>query len=85
MKKLIGRLYRRFFLQKHKFPPTTYVHHRRGGVIFEIELNWYDEDLLPVSLVREAKSGKTFSIRHHEILEFVELRGAQPTDGIAID
>lgn len=84
MKKLISKLYRRFFLKKHKFPPTVYIHHRKGAVVFEVELNWYDEDLQPVSLVREVKSGKSFSIRYSEMLEFVELSGNAPQDGIEV-
>lgn len=84
MKKFLSKLYKRYFLKKHLFPPTTYVHRRKSGVVFEIELNWYDEDLEPVSLVREVKSNKSFSIRHYEMMEFVELQGNAPTDGIEI-
>jgi len=85
LSKYIGRLYRRFFLKKHKFPPTTYIHRRKSAVVFEVNLNWFDEDLEPVSLVREVHSGKNFSIRYHEMLEFVELIGNAPNDGIAIE
>lgn len=84
MKKLLSRLYKRFFLRKHKYPPTTYIHRRKAAVVFEIELNWFDEDLNPVSLVREVRSGKNFSIRYSEMLEFVELTGNKPDDGIEI-
>jgi hypothetical protein len=84
MKKLIARIYKRFFLKKHLYPPSVYIHRKNSAVVFEIELNWYDEDLEPVSLVREVKSGKSFSIRYHEMLEFRELSGNKPTDGIEI-
>lgn len=84
MKKLLSKLYKRYFLKKHKFPPTTYIHRRKSGVVFEVDLNWFDEDLEPVSLVREVKSNKNFSIRYYEMLEFVELQGNAPTDGIEI-
>ena len=84
MKKLITRLYKRFFLKKHKFPPTIYIHKKNARVVFEVELNWFDEDLLPVSLLREVKSGKNYSVRYHEMLEFIELRGNKPEDGTEI-
>lgn len=84
MKKFLSKLYKRYFLKRHKFPPTTYIHRKNAAVVFEIELNWFDEDLEPVSLVREVKSNKNFSIRYYEMLEFVELQGNAPTDGIEI-
>lgn len=84
IRKFLSKLYRKYFLQKHLFPPSVYVHRKKSGVVFEIELNWYDEDLEPVSLVREVKSGKSFSIRHYEMQEFVELQGNNPDDGIEI-
>lgn len=84
IKQLLSRLFKKYFLKKHLFPPTTYVHRKHSGVVFEIELNWYDEVLDPVSLVREVKSGKTFSIRYSEMQEFVELTGNSPDDGIEI-
>lgn len=83
-KNLLAKLYKRYFLKKHLFVTTTYVHRKHSAVVFEIELNWYDEALDPVSLVREVKSGKSFSIRYDEMREFIELRGNAPTDGIEI-
>jgi hypothetical protein len=83
-KSLLAKIYKRYFLKKHIYPPTTYVHRKNSAIVFEIELNWYDEVLDPVSLVREVKSGKTFSIRYAEMQEFKELSGNAPTDGIEI-
>lgn len=84
IRKLFVKILRRKFLKVHKFPITTYVHREHSGIVFEIDLNWYDEDLNPVSIVRECKSGKTFSIRDDEMIFYVELRGNAPTDGIEI-
>lgn len=83
-KRLFARFFKKYCVKKHVFPPTTYVHRKNSGVVFEIELNWYDEDFEPVSLVREVKSGKSFSIRHYEMQEFKELQGNTPEDGIEI-
>jgi light-regulated signal transduction histidine kinase (bacteriophytochrome) len=81
MKKLLGRLYRKFFLKKHQLPVGVLIHRRKNTVIFEIEFNWYDEDFQPVSLIREVKSGKIFSIRHAEMYEFKEYAGSDPNAG----
>ncbi len=86
IRKLINRLFRNRYLLKHKFVPAIYIHHNKGGVVFETQFNWYDEDLLPVTIVREIKSNKTFSIRHHEMLEFVELSSKHtPNDGLSVE
>lgn len=84
MKKLIAKLYRRFFLKKHKYPPSTLIHRKKATIVFEIEFNWYDEDLQAVSLVREVHSGKIYSIRDLEMLEFREFVGSDPNAGTAL-
>lgn len=83
MKKWLSKLYIRFFLKKHKFPPASLIH-RKNRVLFEIEFNWYDESFQPVSIVREIKSGKIFSIRFDEMLEFREYSGDDPNAGSTI-
>jgi hypothetical protein len=81
MKKIIRWLFLKFCAKKHQYPPGVLVHRRKATVLFEIEFNWYDEDFLPVSLVREVHSGKVFSIRHYEMFEFKEYAGSDPNAG----
>ena len=50
-----------------------------------IEFNWFDQDLLPISLVREVHSGKKFSVNHYEMYEFKEFQGRDRTVGNSID
>lgn len=75
MMKLIGRLYRKFFIQKHLFPAGTLVHPRKGTTVFEIEFNWYDEDMQPVSIVRQVANNQIASIRYNEMRGFKEYSG----------
>lgn len=84
MKKLIGKLYRYLFLKKHKYPASTLIHRRKATIVFEIEFNWYDESLQPVSLVREVHSGKIYSIRSDEMMEFREFIGPDPNAGTSL-
>jgi hypothetical protein len=81
MKKLLFRFFVKFFLKKHQYPAGILIHRRKATVLFEIELNWYDEELIPVSLVREVHSGKVFSIRDYEMFEFKEYAGSDPNAG----
>lgn len=82
MKKWLGRLYVRLFLNlKHDYPAGILIHRKNGKVIFEIEFNWFDEDLIPVSIVREVQSGKIASIRYFEMKEFKEYSGNNPNAG----
>jgi len=79
----------RFFLKhkytkQHHYPTAILVHRRKAKVIYEIEFNWYDNDLLPVSLVREVISGKRFSISYYEMYEFKEFAGSDYTIGNSI-
>lgn len=84
MKKRVLRFFKRFFLKKHQYPAGILIHRRKAVVLFEIEFNWYDEDLNPVSVVREVKSNKTYSVRHDEMFEFKEYSGSDPNAGNAL-
>lgn len=75
MMKLLGRLYRKMFLRKHLFPVGCLVHPKKGTVVFEIEFNWFDEDMQPVSVVRQVSDNKIFSIRYNEMRGFKEYSG----------
>ena len=75
-KKAIKALYLRYCAKKHKYPPSCLVHRKlNGSLVFEIEFNWYDENYEPVSIVRDIKTTKVFSIRYLEMKEFVEYTG----------
>lgn len=75
MKKLLGRLYRKLFIKKHIFPVGTLVHPKKGTTVFEIDFNWYDEDMQPVSIVRQVNNNQIASIRYNEMLGFKEYSG----------
>lgn len=81
MIKLLVRLFKSYILGKHQLPPGVLIHRRNGTILFEIEFNWYDETLNPVSLVREVHSNKIFSIRDSEMREFKEYSGSNSTAG----
>lgn len=80
MIKLILKLLKKF-LAKHKYPKGVLVHRKNGAVVFETEFNWYDESLEPVTVVREVKSGKIFSVNSLEMMDFVEYTGSDPNGG----
>lgn len=75
MWKLLGRLYRKLFIKKHLFPAGTLIHPKKGTTVFEIEFNWYDEDMMPVSIVRQVSNGQIASIRYGEMKGFKEYAG----------
>lgn len=81
MKKIIRWLFLKFCAKSHQYPPGTLIHRRKARILFEIEFNWYDEDMIPVSLVREVHSGKVFSVRDSEMFEFKEYAGTDPHAG----
>lgn len=84
MKQFFRNILIKFFVNKHKYPPSTLIHRKKNPVIYEIEFNWFDESFSPVSIVREVKSNKIFSVREDEMLEFVEYSGANPNPGGSI-
>jgi len=81
--KLLGKLFpkqlntyfRTVFLKKHVYPTSTLIHRKKASIVYEIEMNWYDEELNPVSIVRDVKTGKVFSVRLTEMIEFKEYTG----------
>lgn len=80
----LQRLFKKHVIKTHKYPAGCLIHRRNAGVIFEIEFNWFDEDLEPVSVVREVKSNKIFSVRYLEMMDFVEYSGSDPNPGNAL-
>ena len=72
------------YVKQHQFPVTTLIHRRKAKIIYEIEFNWYDHDLMPVSLVREVLSGKRYSVSYHELYEFKEFQGKDRSIGSSI-
>lgn len=84
LESLLMQLFKKRVLKKHLFTVGTYVHRKHASIVFEIDFNWYDEEILPVSVVKEVRSGKIFSIRHEEMINFVELKGNSPLDGTEI-
>jgi hypothetical protein len=81
MKNILYKLFIRFFLKKHQYPPGVLIHRRKAKILFEIEFNWYDEEFQPVSIIREVHSGKVFSVRNYEMYEFKEYAGSDPNAG----
>lgn len=75
MMKLLGRLYRKLFIKTHLFPVGSLVHPKKGTIVFEIEFNWYDEDMQPVSIVRQVSNQQIASIRYAEMQGFKEYSG----------
>lgn len=75
MMKLLGRLYRKLFIRKHLFPAGVLIHPKKGTTVFEIEFNWYDEDMQPVSVVRQVSNNQIASIRYNEMQGFKEYSG----------
>lgn len=73
------------FVEQHQYPASTLIHRRKAKIIYEIEFNWYDDTLLPVSLVREIHSGKRFSISYYEMYDFKEFQGRDRSIGDSID
>lgn len=71
--------------KKHPFPASSIIHRKRGTVLFEIEFNWYDENFLPISLVRQTITGKKYSISYYELLEFKEYAGVDSQAGTTIE
>lgn len=65
----------RFVLRKHRFKPSDLIYKSGTRVIYEVDMNFYDSKLNPVTIVRRF-GGKThlYSIDHHSILEYVEYR-----------
>ena len=78
LKKLLSKLFFKYVRKTHKYPASCLVKRKNSDdhFVFEIEFNWYDENLEPVSIVREQRTHKTYSIRHEEMAEFVEYTGS---------
>ena len=74
-------LFKNKYAKNHTFPVSTLVHRKKARVIYEVEFNWYDNELKPITVVREVQSGKVFSISGLEIDDFKEYSGADVSAG----
>ena len=82
LQRIINSLYLKYVKPKHKYPTSVLIHRRaNASMVYEIEFNWFDENMEPVSVVRDVKTQKIFSIRSTEMLEFVEYTGSDPNPG----
>lgn len=75
MTKLLGRIYKYLFIKKHQFPAGCLIHPAKGTIVFEIEFNWYDENMEPVSVVRRVSDNVIASVRYAEMKGFKEYSG----------
>jgi hypothetical protein len=73
------------YLKQHQYPASTLIHRKNAKIIYEIEFNWFDDKLIPVSLVRETQSGKQFSVSYYDMYEFREYQGRDRSAGNSID
>jgi hypothetical protein len=83
-KEMLNEIVRVRYLEKHQYPLSTLIHRKKAKVIYEIEFNWFDDNLTPVSLVRETQSGKQFSVSHLDMYEFKEYQGRDVNAGNTI-
>lgn len=83
-KLLIFRLFVKYFLPKHKFLPSALIYREGTRTLFEVDSNYYDKDLNPVTIVRAYPLGKQLmGISRHDILEFHEYKSI-PSEGLAM-
>lgn len=63
------------FLRKHIFKPSDLIYKTGTRVVYEVEMNYYDKNLDPVTIVRRF-GGTThlYAIDRHRILEFKEYK-----------
>jgi len=65
----------RFFLSKHKFKKGDLVYKDGTRTLYEVDENYYNTNLDPVTIVRPYPLGnQVFGIDKHDILEFLEFR-----------
>lgn len=62
-------------LKKHKYPEAVLIHKPSQGVVYEIQKNYYDLDLKPVSLVLEYGGTRVLTISEIDMLEYREYTG----------
>ena len=84
IKFFIYKLFIKYFLQKHKFLPSTLIYRDGTRTLFEVDSNYYDIDLNPITIVRAYPIGKQLmGISRHEMLEFREFKSMH-TEGMAM-
>lgn len=78
---LIRFLIKNKFVNKHQYPESTLIHRRKAKVLFEVEFNWYDKELKPISVIRAVKGGQIASVSDSEMYEFKEYEGQDRNAG----
>lgn len=74
--RLISYLFKKFCLESHKFKPSALIFRSGTRTLFEVDSNYYNKDLEPVTIVRTYPLGKqNMGISKHEIMEFQEYKG----------
>lgn len=73
MKILLNLLKR--LLKKHKYPVSVLIHKKTSDTVYEVQKNYYDLDLNPVTLVLEYGGSRLLSIDHIDMLEYQEYTG----------
>lgn len=75
MKELIRKLFVKYFLPKHKFGVSALILRDGTRTLFEVDTNYYNTDLNPVTIVRAYPMGaQLLGISHHDILEYKEYK-----------
>lgn len=74
-KRLFTYIFKKFFLESHKFKPSTLILRDGTRTLFEVDTNYYNTDMEPVTIVRAYPLGKQMmGISKHEIMEFKEYK-----------
>lgn len=74
MKFLINLL--KNLLKKHKYPVSVLIHKKNSeDIIYEVQKNYYDLDLSPVTLVLEYGGTRVMTIDNIDMLEYQEYTG----------
>lgn len=73
MKLLINLLKR--LLKKHKYPVSVLIHKKNNTSVYEVQKNYYDLDLSPVTLVMEYGGSRLLTIDNIDILDYQEYTG----------
>lgn len=70
-------------LEKHKFKASSLIIRDGTRTLFEVDTNYYNKELEPVTIVRAYPSGtQLLGISKHEIIEFREYK-KMPEDALS--
>ena len=78
------KAFKNLALEKHKFKPSTLILRDGTVTLYEVDSNYYNTELEPVTVVRAYPLGtQLLGISKHELLEFSEYK-KMPKEGMAI-